>query len=58
MSMSLELLSLHKEKKHQSNIKDEDLRARYERIGREWLPWVAKEWERGRCLFNAGEGNA
>jgi hypothetical protein len=57
MSMSLELLSLHKEKQ-QSSIKDDDLRARYERIGREWLPWVAKEWERGRCQFNAGEGNA
>lgn len=53
MSMSLELLSLHKERQRQSQSPIGDLRARYERIGREWLPWVAKEWERGRCLFNA-----
>ena len=54
MSMSLELLSLHKERQRQSQSPIGELRARYERIGREWLPWVAKEWERGRCLFYTG----
>jgi hypothetical protein len=49
--MSLELISVHKSLQSPITNDDKELRARYERIAREWLAWVSKVWERGRRLF-------